>query len=999
MIHLLQQWFCKKRSLKGILIVPLVIQIFFIGSLIVLLSYITGESSISKITDNLRSEVTNRIADHFSSFLTVPHQINRTNANLLASNLINPQDINTTQQVFLNEVKNFDSISSIYFGNVYGGIIGSGREGSLGSYYVYYTQNAQPGKFLKYTVDLQGIPDQLQVSIDNFDARTRPWYSSAIHRKTNTWSEIYFLVTGQDMAIAASQPVYDQNKNLLGVVSVDIFISQLSDFIQNIKISEHGIAYVIERSGEIVVASSPDVTVQNINNDGSYSRIKAKDSSSIIIAESAAYLNRKYGDFINIDQTQQSEISINQERYFLQVTPFQDGYGVDWMIVVVVPEADFVGQIRQNTVITGLLIVTAIVITIIFNIFLVRRINQPVKQLSQYTHLVGNERWEGIKSLNSWILEIDSLGESFMKMGEKLRILLQNLKDEIEERKIIETNLRESEDRYRALLENIPTGVFRTSLEGNILAANNIIFEMFGYEFNQRDQFTNILSHYIYQETRQEILTLIKQNGFIKNYEVEFVKVNGEPFWGSITTKLIKDDQGMPILDSIIEDITDRKLANDKLQYIATHDHLTKMPNRVLFEDRLHHAIDLANRNKNMVAVLIIDLDNFKMVNDAFGHKNGDRLLSLIGKRILSCLRCSDTVSRFGGDEFTVILEGIKQPEDSILIIEKILTAVSEPVILNNAEVFVTCSIGVSTYPADGQTVDELIQNADHSLYVVKDDGKNSFQFYSSEMKEEVLKRLELKNYLRKALEKNELELYYQPLINIQTQTIFGAEALLRWHHPELGFLMPGSFINLAEETGLIIPIGEWVVQQTCQQLKTWINEGLELSRISVNISHRQLKSAGFIEMLQNALNKSGLPPQFLELELNENILFKDSDIESLVLSEIRNLGVRLAIDDFGTGFTSLSRLTSFEFQTLKIDRCFTGNIHSAKDASVIQGILLIAKKLGMDIIVEGVETIDQVEFFRDLKCFNFQGWLYSKALTKTEFKNFVQQFNHKKNQ
>ena len=457
-----------------------------------------------------------------------------------------------------------------------------------------------------------------------------------------------------------------------------------------------------------------------------------------------------------------------------------------------------------------------------------------------------------------------------------------------------------------------------------------------------------------------------------------------------------KDETGELILDSTIENINERKTASEKLEYIATHDRVTKLPNRILFEDRLKHAIKIADRRGNQIIVLLLDLDNFKSVNDAFGHKQGDQLLNIIGQRLLTCVRNSDTVARIGGDEFTIILEGINNIEDSYSVIDKILLDVSKPVRLSGAEVYVTCSIGVSVYPVDGKNVDELVQNADHSLYKVKDSGKNDFQFYSTEMRTEVLQRLELKNQLRYALEKNELFIHYQPVVNAKTNTIYAAEALVRWNHPEKGLLYPGKFISLAEETGLIVPIGTWMLKESCKQMKAWIDEGLNLSHICVNISHRQFRSKDLLDVIKTALDESGLPPEKLELELSENILFKEPDIDFTVLDRITELGVRLAIDDFGTGYTSLSRFNDFHFDTLKIDRFFATHHKSEKDAAVVQGIILIAKEIGMDIVAEGIETIEELDFYCSFGCHHIQGWYFSKAISPENFVEFQQSLSRK---
>ncbi len=429
----------------------------------------------------------------------------------------------------------------------------------------------------------------------------------------------------------------------------------------------------------------------------------------------------------------------------------------------------------------------------------------------------------------------------------------------------------------------------------------------------------------------------------------------------------------------------ERKAAEQRLAYIAQFDGLTGLPNRALLRDRLTQAMTRAVRNHKLVALMFLDLDRFKEINDTLGHEIGDRVLQTIGHRIRDCLREGDTVARLGGDEFTVVLEEISNVEDASQIARKVIESVAQPIILDENEVFLTTSIGITIYPFDDSGTDELLKNADIAMYHAKSKGRNDFQFYTADMNARAGERLHLESGLRRALERREFMLHYQPQIDLESGTIVGVETLIRWLHPELGFIPPDTFIPIAEQSGLIVPIGEWVLRTACAQGRAWQTTGVPV-RVSVNLSARQFMRSDLIRTIRDALAATGLDPALLELEITEGLLMENPEEHSRLLSPLKAMGVRIAIDDFGTGYSSLTYLKHFPLDVLKIDQSFVRNIGSdSGDAAIVSAVIALAHSMGLDVIAEGVETAGQLHFLREKGCRKFQGYLFSHPLPEGE--------------
>jgi diguanylate cyclase (GGDEF)-like protein len=436
-----------------------------------------------------------------------------------------------------------------------------------------------------------------------------------------------------------------------------------------------------------------------------------------------------------------------------------------------------------------------------------------------------------------------------------------------------------------------------------------------------------------------------------------------------------------------------RKQAEETIRHQALHDHLTGLPNRTLFSDRLSIALANARRHKEMLAVVFLDLDRFKKINDTLGHDVGDLLLKAVVERVKDSVRQGDTVARWGGDEFTLLLPQIAGKKDATNIAQRILDALKPVFNLNGYEARISLSIGIAVYPFDGEDAETLVKNADVALYRTKEDGRNGYQVYSLTMNSQASELLAMENNLHQALERGEFVLHYQPQINIATGKITGMEALVRWQHPEFGLVSPATFIPLAEQTGLIVPIGEWVLWTACTQNKAWQDAGLPKLRMAVNLSARQFQQSNLIEIVERTLSETGLDPHYLELEVTESVTMRNLELAKTVLTNLYNMGIQLSMDDFGTGYSSLSYLKQFPFRTLKIDRSFVLDLTTnPKDAAIIAVIIALGKELNLRLIAEGVETEAQKDLLRCLQCEEMQGYLFSRPLPAKNATELLQQ-------
>jgi diguanylate cyclase (GGDEF)-like protein/PAS domain S-box-containing protein len=526
--------------------------------------------------------------------------------------------------------------------------------------------------------------------------------------------------------------------------------------------------------------------------------------------------------------------------------------------------------------------------------------------------------------------------------------------------------------------------ISRTSSRGILLYASDACRRLLGYE--PSELVGRLFFDFVFEADRDEVRYL---SGLINEsgpttfaYRVE--KKDGSLVWFETTSRSVRDAVTGEIREivGVSRDVTERKRVEEHIEYQAYHDALTGLPNRRLFRDRLTVALAHARRLKHPLAVMFLDLDRFKLVNDTLGHSVGDELLKSVAVRLQAALREEDSVARMGGDEFTVLLGDLKTTDDAAKIAQKVLDTVAQPLIIDDTELFLTTSIGIAIFPSDGDTAEELLANADRAMYRAKDAGRSSYQMFTPAMNSRAVERLSLESDLRHAVDRNELELYYQPQINIASGRITGVEALVRWNRPGFGVVGPKDFIPVAEETRLIVPMGEWVLREACRQAKEWQNGGSPGFRMAVNLSPRQFQHSDLPQLIASALERSGLAPGDLELEITESLAMQNTTRTIATLHRLREMGVQIAIDDFGTGHSSLNYLRSFPIDSVKIDQEFVQEIEaSAADRAIVSAVIGMARGLRLRVTAEGVETDRQLEFLREQGCEEVQGFLFGEPV------------------
>lgn len=570
--------------------------------------------------------------------------------------------------------------------------------------------------------------------------------------------------------------------------------------------------------------------------------------------------------------------------------------------------------------------------------------------------------------------------------------ILEGFIQDVTERKQADEALREAERRYRSIFENAIEGIYQSTPNNGYLAVNPALARMYGYDSPQELISTlRDIDHQVYvdPQRRLEFKRLMSKHGVVTNFESRVHRRNGEIIWISENARSVYNSDGsLLFFEGTVEAITERKLHEAEIQFQATHDALTGLPNRTLLYDRMQQAVLHSERYGNLTAIAFLDLDQFKFINDSLGHQVGDELLKITAQRLTSCLRESDTVARQGGDEFVLLLTDQPNEEAITQTMQRVLHEVSQPWKANDLEFQITCSIGLTLCPDDGRDAETLLKNADSAMYKAKELGRNNFQYFSAEMNTSVTDRLELLNRLRQAITNEDFVLHYQPKVSLASHRIVGAEALVRWNSAHSGMVSPASFIPLAEETGLIIPLGVWVLRTACRQNRAWQDAGYPPIPISVNLSPRQLARGDIVEVVKRILDETGLQAQYLELEITESVMTTDVEKSFALLTQLRALGVKISLDDFGTGYSSLSYLKRFPVDTLKIDQSFVRDIATDQDSgAIVKAIISLGRNLNLTVLAEGIETDDQFRFLLANGCDEGQGYLMSKPIPN---KNFV---------
>ncbi|ODG97179.1 hypothetical protein A4S05_15045 [Nostoc sp. KVJ20] len=855
--------------LRVALVVPFVLQISAAVGLTAFLSLKNGQKAVNDVATQLQNELTTRIHQHVTDYIEIPQLVTQINANSVHIGELSLKDTKSLERHLWHQMQLFKPLSPIAFATTQGEIhsVDRFRDGSL---VIRKRDQSTGNNYHVYTTDNQGnIVKLLQIN-QTFDPRTRPWYTNAIKAGKTTCTEIYSYFSSSGLAFSATQPLYDQKGTLLGVTNATLSLSQLSEFLHSLKIGRSGKTFIVEHSGELVATSTAEQPFILSYEGGKKTskRLRAIASSDRITQLTTQYLQSQFGNFRNIYSSQQLEFEIDHKRQFVQLMPFAADCGLNWVIIVVVPEADFMEHIQANTRTTILLCFGALIIATVIGVITSHWITEPILCLSVASKEIANGK------LDQTVI-VEGINE--------LRVLAQ--------------------------------------------AHNQMATQL--------------------QESFAEILEANRQ---------------------------------------LEAEINERKQAEEQLRHNAFHDALTGLPNRAFFIERLKNTLQRAKQQENyLFAVLFLDLDRFKVINDSLGHLKGDQFLIAIANRLEVCIRSTDTAARLGGDEFTILLDEIQSLSDAIKVAERIQEELTLPLELDGEEVFTTASIGIAlSSTVDYDQPENLLRDADTAMYRAKVLGKARYEVFHPEMYTNALVRLQLENDLRRAIERHEFQLYYQPIVSLTNGRILGFEALLRWQHPERGLICPTDFIPLAEETGLIVKIGYWALHEACRQMQNWrlshrINS---LEKISVNLSVKQFSQPDLIEQIGEILHLTGLDAGSLMLEITESAILENGDEANAALSELRKMGIELSIDDFGTGYSSLGRLHNFPISVLKIDRSFVSPIDgNGKNLEIIETIITLAHKLGMDVTAEGVETKEQLAFLRKLNCECGQGYFFSPPL------------------
>jgi len=722
-----------------------------------------------------------------------------------------------------------------------------------------------------------------------------------------------------------------------------------------------------------------------------------------------------------------SEVAVGEENYLHVSSPILSslaGFVHIGMDMAVINE-----NIQESLVEQQLIMLVLFVASTLLVFLFILNISKPLKQLSDYAGRVAVKDFGDVPEITSKD-EVGQLARAMAAMTGQISELVTNLEDrvrqkthelqdardalketvdartseltrtntqlkiEIAERKVIGNALRKAEKKYRTIFENAVEGIYQASPGGRFQDTNPALARILGYK-TPEELMSSIYDigtqMYVDPEQRKEFLKLIDLRGEVKNFVSKVRKRDGRLIWISESARKIVDSEGnLVCLEGSVEDITMRKKAEDQLKRQAFHDPLTGLPNRALFLDHLRMAMERARRGKYLFAVVFLDLDRFKIINDSLGHDAGDELLCGVARVLEKCGRATDTIARFGGDEFAILQEDISAPKDAITVARRILEGVRQPFLLGGNEVFTSASLGIVLKTDGYDRPESLLRDADTAMYRAKEMGKSRFKVFNRKMHDQALKLMELETDLRRAVDLREFEVSYQPIMNLHTRKISGFEALVRWRHPDHGIIGPGDFVPLAEDTGLIYAIDNMVLEDSCAQIRRWqsvvgTEAGDELT-VNVNISGRHFGQSMLAGQVARALDDAGLSPSSLKIEITESALMDNPSVAEEMLQQLKDLGVSICIDDFGTGYSSLSYLQRFPIDVVKVDRSFIIEVDTDPDSqAIVRTVFSLGESMGLKIVAEGVETSEQLDFLEKEGCEFVQGYFFYKPLTVEE--------------
>ena len=978
-------------SLQTLIIIPFVIIIVAAVSLSGFLSFRAGQNSVIDLAQQLMREINATINIHLNQYMKAPHLITENNARLFKRNMLVVEKIDDIESYFFEQLKQFN-VQGIFFGNQEGRGVAVFQDGPHS--FQSRTISDPPHRFF-YRLDQQGRRVAL-IKNEDWDPRTRPWYTGAAVSNHSIWSPVYTFTDGV-LGITASKSYEDAQGQKVGVIGVDLDLSFIGQFLSQLKIGKTGKAFIIDQEGYLLASSFPTPLFSKTDNSDRLTRISGLASVNPLIRAVMQKIQERSRRLEKGNHNDQFMLNSGDQNSFVHVSSFDTGSNLKFTIVITIPEPDLMEEINKNKTETILLTMGLLVLCIFLGYLISRIILRPVQALSQASNRISNGDFTqkiGLKSSN----ELGILANAFDSMMDQLQESFNNLEEmnwHLEQR--VEERTKElaaSGERFRLITQSVHDAIVSFTLDGLIRFWNTGAQTIFGYEESEiiRQPILQLLQEED-RDNSAQIRTIfrssLKNDG--KNFELVGLKKDSQEFSMEVSLSSWTDD-GVRFIVAVIRDITERKLSEEKIRYQANFDALTALPNRSYFTTLLASAISMAQRHKFKVALMFIDLDRFKWVNDNLGHAAGDLLLKEVAKRLKAVLRLNDTVARLGGDEFTVIAQSITSADQARMVAEKILEQLNTPFYLEGQKAMISGSIGITLFPDDADSTETLLKNADQAMYTVKEAGRGDIQFYTDKMHQDSIRRMRLVKDLEDAIKNEEFILFYQPKVDLNQGKIIGMEALVRWEKPGEGIIPPDEFIPLSEETGLIKMVGAYVLETACRENYRWIKAGFGPLRVAVNISPRQFQDGEkLIQMVADALEKTQLSPRYLELEITESMMMVDVRQAIEVMNKIKDMGVSMSIDDFGTGYSSLGSLKNFPISALKIDKSFVMDItKNTDDAAIVSAIISMAKQLNIKVIAEGVEKVEHVVFLAKAGCNDIQGYYYSPPLSVIHFEELL---------
>lgn len=835
-----------------------------------------------------------------------------------------------------------------------------------GVFYETYAYNKDIKCFGPYVYKDNGrVINTDEYSHERFNYLDQNWYKTGKNSNEKlVWTDPYYDEVTQVAMLTAVVPLHDNQGNFMGVVSGNLNLGTLQKLISELHLNIKADVYLLNKEGQYLASPEKNKVMQG----------KITEDANKSLSDAAKTMfSGKEGAFTYFRK--------EARRVYYAPVP---GFG--WTLAIDVSEADLLAPLNDLLYRMFTIFAIAIIVASTALLFYSRYIVLNIKMVNQFALAI-------VQGDLSQSIEVRSKDE-FGQMTENLNTMRENFEAQYEEIAISREELSHSEEKYRVLVENSKDLIYRLDTKGKFVSANKAFEKTTGLKKNEilgNDMSIFIKDINVYNKLKEMLEQIIK-TGEHKYSNFEYIKINGEKIIYNVSLMSIRNMNNQVVgITGTNHDITEILKNEEKIKQLAYYDTLTGLPNRILFCEGVTSAINQAKSNGKSLVIMYLDLDNFKRINDTKGHNVGDLVLKKVSETLKNIIIEPNIVTRMGGDEFTILLENIISLKDANDIVAKILSAIEQPCTINGSKYNLSASIGISLYPEDGLSVEELLKNSDIAMYKAKAAGKNNFQFFNSRMMDEILDRVELELHLRSALSNNEMYIEFQPQIDGLNGTIRGAEALMRWKNPRYGLISPARFIPILEENTQIVKFGDWILRQSCLLNKEIQKKGLNAITIAVNISSVQLKRRNFVKKVLEILNETGLEPKYLELEITESVLIEGFDEVLEKLGQLKELGIKISLDDFGTGFSSLNYLRQLPIDTLKIDRSFLSEMsETSNDRAIIGTIISLAHKLNMEVVAEGVETQEHNEYLIKNHCDYLQGFYHSKPVSINDLEKML---------